>query len=377
MKRKKHKVFNSSLDSGYFSYPKLTSKEEQLIIADLFEQILLFDRIVLRTGKANFALFFLMKNLGLKTVEKLIESKYIQFLLFTPIITTSIGVQKEDGTIDQSSVIGKPPIISGTYQVDDDYADTNIMGALKYFDLRSKEKKNLKKKILKNYIVPDGMGYASNAAKFITDAYESNLLKNLGLPFDKTPEELHVPERRLLRNLGHSVLETSIVSEYSLKTFINEKIHTIYTENLKQIGKALDVTENANKLLELENIPNLKNLYLQENFKFEDIFNLRHLNSSKHFRNWINNVSTSEDAKDITTHYLDELKGKNGFLNSTKGKFTRSVSTPALGMALTAALGVPGVSVVLSLVNTFIFDNLLKNRKPSTFIENLKDEMNA
>lgn len=60
------KVFNNNIGSPYsFGFPKLTAKEERLILAGLFEQLLVFDKITISTNRLSFPLIFLIKILGL------------------------------------------------------------------------------------------------------------------------------------------------------------------------------------------------------------------------------------------------------------------------------------------------------------------------
>ena len=83
-------VFNNSIGSPYgFDFPRLTKEQEENIIAELFEQLLIFDRITISTNRLNFALAFLISKLGINTVERLFDLGYIKILLWTPIIVTS------------------------------------------------------------------------------------------------------------------------------------------------------------------------------------------------------------------------------------------------------------------------------------------------
>lgn len=71
----KNEVFNSNIGSPYdFQYPRLTKEQDQKILATLFEQLLLFDKVTISTGKLNFGLTFLLSRLGLNTVDRLLQS---------------------------------------------------------------------------------------------------------------------------------------------------------------------------------------------------------------------------------------------------------------------------------------------------------------
>ena len=102
----KREVFNNNIGNHFapFSVPHYSIEKEKEIVAELFEQLLLFDKITICTNGKNFSLFFLIKMLGLNTVEKLFESGYIRLLIWTPTILTI------DGSIDESKIKGKQPI---------------------------------------------------------------------------------------------------------------------------------------------------------------------------------------------------------------------------------------------------------------------------
>ncbi|MCG8344890.1 MAG: hypothetical protein MI685_06980 [Chlorobiales bacterium] len=62
----KREVFNNSLGARLsHDYSKITKFQEREIVAELFEQLLLFDKIILSTNRDNFALSFLIDKLGI------------------------------------------------------------------------------------------------------------------------------------------------------------------------------------------------------------------------------------------------------------------------------------------------------------------------
>lgn len=90
----KSQVFNTDMSSAYMEpYPKLSSIQKRVLVAGLFEQLMLFDKVVIRTNSSNHALIFLIDVLGLNTVEKLLDSGYIDFLVWTPVIISGSGLR--------------------------------------------------------------------------------------------------------------------------------------------------------------------------------------------------------------------------------------------------------------------------------------------
>src|SRR5690606_198656 len=139
---------NSICNSSILGYhPKFTKEQEQQIFATFFEQLLLFDCIVISTDKDNFSLTFLISRLGFETVERLIRSGYIKFSIKSAIIVTGTGHQKEDGSIDESVIYSQPPIVGGVLGDAELDPEKNVFRALNRFDIDKKRRNKLIDKI--------------------------------------------------------------------------------------------------------------------------------------------------------------------------------------------------------------------------------------
>jgi hypothetical protein len=222
------------------------------------------------------------------------------------------------------------------------------------------------------------MEFSTDSAKLVIDAYQNNNLTTLGLPFDREPEQLNFAQRQLLLNLGHKVLETAILSKYNLKSYENYEHYEICKQNLTQIGRAFNVSENTSRILKLENLPDLKTLYLKEKLSFDDVFRLRHLSNAKYYRKWINSVGENSNAQEITKEYLNEIKGTNKFFDSDEGKLIRNLGvfgmSTALGTAIAGPIGA-AAGFGLGLLDTFLLDNILKGKNPSMFINDIRNQI--
>jgi hypothetical protein len=376
----KSEVFNNSIGSPYaFDFPRLTPEQERQIIAGLFEQLLIFDKVTISTNRLNFGVAFLVSRLGINTVERLIDSGYIKFMIWTPVIVTGSGRQREDKTIDESVIYGQPPIVAGSLSDDDKDPEKNIHNALSLFhDLHKDRKRIFTKKALKSYIVPNGMEFAGDSSKFILDAYKNNSLETLGLPYQREPDQLHLQERKLLLDLGHKVLETALLAKYSLKSYENYEHYAIGKHNLQSIGKAYNIANNTSKLLNLEGLPNLKELFLSEKMDFDSVFKIRHLSNAKYYRKWINEIGEHSNAEEISKEYLNQIKNDTSFFQTTQGKFLRNLGVFGIGTGLSAVLST-GVGIAagyaLGLLDTYWLDNILKGHNPSMFIGDIKKEL--
>lgn len=373
-----HKVFNNSFGSQYsFGFPKISEEQERQIIAGLFEQLMVFDKVTISTNRINSSLTILIKKLGINTVERLIDNDYIELLLWTPVIVTGTGRENKDGSIDESTIYGKPPIAAGSLTEQDTDPERNVNIALSNFDFNRERRRIFVKRAAKKYIIPSGMELSKDSAKMVIDSYKRNLLSELGLPYNKEPELFNLDERFRLLELGHKILETAILAEYSLKSFNNYEHYKIIENSISHIGKAYRTTENFTRILSIEKIPDLKNLFLENKLDFDSIFKLRHLQSAKYFRKWINSVDESTSSEDITYEYIKEIKGHQKFFNWPEGKFIRTVGIFALNLGLgklLASLGIgSGLEQGLGMLDTFILEKILLGSNPSIYIDQIKN----
>lgn len=377
----KSEVLNTSIGSPYdFHYPRLTKEQDRQIIAGLFEQLLIFDCITISTNRLNFGIAFLIDRLGINTVERLFDSGYIKVMIWTPAIFTGTGRKLDDGTFDESVIYGQPPIAAGSLSDDDIDPEKNIHSALANFSLHRDRKRIFTRSAVKNYVVPNGLEFSSDSAKLIIDAYKNNSLQTLGLPYEREPEQMHAAERQILLSLGHKVLETALLSKYALKSFENYDHHQIFKQNLHNIGKAYNVSGNNDVIFNLEGLPNLKELFLNEKLDFDSVFKIRHLSNAKYYRKWINEKGEHANGTEITKEYLNQIKEKSSFFETTGGKFLKNLgvfgASTALGTAVAGAEGaIAGYG--LGLLETYWLDDLLKGKNPSMFIDNIRAELNS
>jgi hypothetical protein len=374
----KSEVFNTDLSSAQIRhYPSLNETQRNNIVAGLFEQLMLFDKAVIRTNRSNHALIFLIHNLGLTTVEKLLDFGYIDILLWTPVIASGGGLRREDGSIDESVIYSQPPIVAGSMSDEDKDPEKNIEQALHVLGISREKARPFMRKARKRYVVPDGMGFSKGAAEFVLNAYETGGLSSLGLPSIKGPMELDLDERGQLLDLSSKVLESALLGKYGYKSFNNYEHFELGRQNIQRIGKAYQVVENAENLFTLEKIPNLKKLFLEERMQFEDLFSLRHKSNAKYFRKWLNQVSEYTDSAEITTEYLKELKGLNN-PTSSDDKFIKTLSVFLAGTGLGTVLNpVTGMlaNAGLSFLDSYWIDGLVSGKKPSMFIEEVRKKI--
>lgn len=373
-------VFSSAMNSAdLFSEGDLTQQQENEFIATLFEQLLIFDKVTIRTNRTNQSLFVLIKCLGFETVERLVRSGYIRFMLWSPLLVTGTGIKREDGTMDESVIYGQPPIVSGSLSEEDLDPENNLEKALSRLNFNVKAKRIFIKKAIQLYETIDGMDFSKRSAELVIDAYKNNNLSELGLPYEKEPELLGLQERSKLLDLGHQVIETAVLSKYGYKSYENYEHLKICKKNLDNIGKGYNVAGNTSHLFKLENLPDLKAIHNLFRHNFDAVFKIRHMQGAKFYRKWINEIGDHADASYITTEYLNEIRCKYKFFETKEGKFLKNGSMFTVGTIVSnlfksAPMGV-AAAYALGLLEVYVIDGLLKGHNPSMFITGLKEEV--
>jgi hypothetical protein len=351
------------------------------MLSELYEQLLIFDTVRISTNRINSQLFILIKHLGIEIVERLLISGYIEFMIWPSHIFTSLGTGRNDGSIDESTIMGQVPIVGGSLSDADLDQERNILIALNKFNLPTKRKREFLNLALKRYQKPEknGLQISSNSAELVIDAYKSDNFADLGLPFEKQPDQLNVHERGILLDVGNRLLETAILAKENLKSYNNYEHYAICKQNLQNIGKAYNIADNTSRILFLEDLPNLKEIYLNGNLDFESVFRIRHLSTAKYYRQWINDIGESSNSREVTRECLREIKGKYKYFNTTHGKILKNAGIFVAGLGLTALLKDPSAGVVgsyaLGLVDDLWLDSILRGKSPSMFIDNLRDHL--
>lgn len=220
---------------------------------------------------------------------------------------------------------------------------------------------------------------------FILNSYQHNHLEQLGLPLTKDPNDLNLDERRKLSGLANSILEAGIISKNGFKSYNNYEELEIIKKSFENIGKAYNISKNTSEILRIENTPDLRQIYLNNQFEIDDIFKLRHLKTAKYFRKWINEVGENTNSAEVTEAYLAEIKEAKSFFNTKKGKVIKNTlmfgATSGLGYLIAGPIGavsglaIPIVDYGLGLIEEFTLEGLFEGKTPKIYIDKLKVEL--
>jgi hypothetical protein len=385
-------VFNSYLELYCHRYMSKTAPvpagaeydprwQRAKMIALLFEQFMLFDKVAIMIDRTGMSLVFLIRELGINAVEELLDKKIIELVLWIPLIFTTKGKPEADGSFDEAKILGTPPLVPATYVESDLDPNISLNHALSWFQLNNDRKKIFKRIASKCYVYPATT--ADYAVQLTINAYQSNYLSSLGLKYEKEPEQLGFDDRTKLSLLSHDVLETSILGELGYSSYEKYSYQSLANESIKSIESGLKVSNNTSEILAIENLPNLQALVFDGTFKLNDALILRNRNVVTSYRQWINTLSKAGDYEKISQEYINELAGKNKFAESTSGKLLRTFGMFGVGAGIGALFAGPlggfvgaGIGKVaelgLGLFDTFTLDSILKGWNPKMFVEEIR-----
>jgi hypothetical protein len=358
--------------------------EKHLLRAQLFEQFMLFDCVSVYVDRTGASIAALIEIIGVPRFRELLLHNSLSFMIAAPQLFTVTGPVHPDRS-------KRVPIVLGSYTKEDTDFEQNIWRGLSYFPyLNYSTKKEIVKKAVKCYILPNEKVY-SGSDRLMVDAYEKNYLADLGLPFHKDPLDLDKEDRLRLLDLASDVLETIILAHERFKSLYTYQYHTLAVEALKHIESGLKVQENTSRILEYNDLTDIQRIFIEEKISFHRVFYIRNTDVCKEYRNWVNDASVDRDFADISREFQDRIRGKSGFFNSTKGKFLKTagvfgfsaaadnamvtqllslgITSPPLG-ALTMLFGLG-----INLLDAHVLDGVLNKWKPGFFVDLVRSEI--
>lgn len=358
--------------------------QKRKLLALIFEQFLLFDKIAFKVDLESNYLHFLFEIFGINKLEELLDHNIIKLVLWTPMIVIKSGRMKSDGSMDDTIILGEPPLFSMNLSYENADPEKRLEVFFNKYPFHKDRKKSFIKRTLKQFVIPEN-SIAENSAKIVIEAFQNNRFSNLGLKADKEPEFLNGEERRKLSVLGNQVITTTVLANSGFKSYNNHSYFILSKESVTHIESALNVSKNTSTIFKIDNIANIQSLVLDNKIPFERVFDIRYNKNIKHYRKWINSISENTNAEDITREYLDEVQGKNNFFGSALGKFVRTVGMFGIGSGIGAAVsGVEGAAIGgtigkatdfgLALFDSYILDGILKGWNPRMFVEEIKYE---
>lgn len=377
-------IYNNKLNDftrKYFISDNKLTKEDILlqsvnynnIRAQIFEDLLLYEKTTFKVYGENIPLAFLINEFSIKSIEKLIEEESIQFALWTPMIMHMV-----------SNIKGVIPLVHGrnTSLVHCD-PEQSIESGLNFLtNISQKNKKIIKRKLRDKYIIPKE-GIENESQDFTVSAFKSNKFISYGLTNEKDLTQLNKQEKKILNECASDLLEYKFTISEQLMINQNSKFQSLFNST---INNCIKHDEIINKIITIENFPNLKEVFFNlEKTSFKDIIKIREKNNIKKFRNWLNEMSNNADLNEITKEYINSIENSKGFFETKKGRFTKNITMSLLGAGVgsiagpmgTAIGGVagsllsPSADLALDMLDEYFITELLKGWTPRMFFDEI------
>ncbi|MBV6819958.1 hypothetical protein KWG64_18600 [Rahnella sp. PD12R] len=355
------------------NFPKKYDEIKQSI----FEDLLLFDAVNYKVHGENIALAILIHEIGLSGVEDLIEKGALNFTLWT----SMIGVF-------QDNLDGVDPLVTGRFNnpVHSD-PEESIIAGLNFMKnkLKRKDARNIVRKLRDNYIVlPKGI--ENNVKSMTMSAFDSGKLAVLGLSNQEVDiRKLSKSQKDVLVKCAGDLLEYKFLIERRINFNVSKNLGLLFSDSFDKISK-LKRRDVFSVLSEVENFPNLKEVSTMIKNPLQDVVKIRNKRTSRKFRNWLTEVETSCDMKDVSKYYIDSIVNRKGFLDTFLGKTTKSVTMMSIGGLSGMALGGPVAAIAgsvggmilsptidfaLDMLDEYLISEVTKGWTPRMFFDHM------
>jgi len=377
-------IYNKKLNDftrKYFISDNNLSKEDILfqkinynnIKAQIFEDLLLYDKITFKVYGENIPLAFLINELSMKGIEKLIEKDDIQFVLWTPTIMHMV-----------SNIKGVIPLCSGRLNSPVHCEpEQSIESGLNFLtNLSQKNKKIIKRKLRDKYIIPKE-GIEKETQEFTLSAFKSNKFSHYGLTNEEDLTQLNKEQKKTLNKCASDLLEYKFTISEKLTINQNSEFQPLFNSTLKNCIKHDEI---VTEIIKIENFPNLKEVFFNlEKTTFKDIVKIREKNNIKKFRNWLNEISDNVEFNEITKEYINSIENSKDFFETKKGRFTKNIIMSLVGAGIGSVAGPVGTAVggfagsllspttdfALDMLDEYYISELLKGWTPRVFFDEI------
>jgi hypothetical protein len=347
-------------------YP-IRLKEQE---SSLFEHLLIFDTMSIKVFGENIPLVLLLNLFGQRGLEELVEQRAFRFVLWTPNVVHMV-----------TDMPGINAIASGNLNsVAHCDPEKSIELGLNWLNPNptTQLKKILKRKIAPLYDIPP-IDLSGTAVEMASSAFKSGKLKPLGLdPEVKRLDSLNLPDRKLLGECATELLEYRFLLSRQMTSISDYKYFSFFSDSIRRITTSNRLLSSFSELAKLEDFPDLKALYPTLQSALERVPKLRMKRDARKFREWFA-LTTAGDSS-LTKEYINAIVDSKGFLDTTTGKFIKSIALTAIGAIAGKALegtfpaamaggaiakaAEPAVDLGLDLLDEFLLVGLRKGWNP-------------
>jgi hypothetical protein len=337
--------------------------------ANMVEQLLLFGKVALQVPGKNLTLAFIIERGGIRLLDELVAQDALEFVMWPVFIMSMVREGADDREV----------IVSG-YHNDDIYNDPEKSLSLSIADLTQnglseRKAKHLLRKLRDQYVMPN-IDLAKKSKELTEELYEQGRLQKLGIPLKQSWSDVTNSEAAQIALFASNILETAAITEFDYLGWKMPVHELIYRDSVREILVGGKVSEDVQRILTVEKIPDIKSLVLGGHLNLEKASILRKTSIAEEFRDWLQNVERNPDNRDILKRYIDTVAGKDNFFQTPQGKIMKTMGMSFLGAAAGKYLGDAGLAGTLlgfgfGLFDAFIVANLLRGKNPRYFIEKL------
>ncbi len=337
-------VFNSSLNNFARKYLIKNINEDKKALANSFvsnynsalseiaEHLLLYDKVSIKVYGENIPLVVLINELGIEQVFELVEEEALEFILWTPVLTTLENDDlKRIAMPFQSGNLNSP-----VHCIPEESLNQGLKSLKNSID--RKLRRDLVRKVIKVYKTPNDK-LVHHAADLVVSAYQTNKLQTFGLQKDKDIMELNYSERFALLALGDEILETAILSDFKYSSFGNYLYYSILDHSFDKINNTTNISEGFKNILGIEKLPDIPTLLNEKRIDLKKLIAIRRKKISKEFRGWMERVTDKSDSEYVTKQYIEDITSHKGPLDTKKGKFIKTMGMYAIGATVGNLVG--------------------------------------
>lgn len=352
---------------------------QKIVNASIFENLMLFDKTMLKVYGENIPLAYLIGIMGEKAFEELIEQDALGFVLWKPMITFMV---------DPTS--GVDPLAFGnTSSPAHSDPEASLELGLEWLKepMKRKKRRSLIKKLRDKYEVTEDH-LPQRAVELTTSAYNSSRLDNYGfdsknVQYRDIPNKLH---RGLARH-AENILEYVYLLENNLSSVSKAEYHDHLLTSSNRIKSANIALGNCCQIIDLEGMPDLKSMYHNCTQPFDKLLRIRNKGYTKKFRSWLAGIDIDLDSQEVIKAYYEAILKPQGFLQTGSGKMAKTLSMAGVGMGIGALIGGPAAAIAgaaggkliegaadigIDLLDEYLLDGVLKGWTPRVFIEKLE-----
>lgn len=177
----------------------------------------------------------------------------------------------------------------------------------------------------------------------------------------------------VMLRLGMLNLEAYLAEEAGARDMVTDRgFSRLLAAKLDRFTGGSTAHESFTQLLDIEGIPDIKQLIADGGIPLADVWKFRNTNLAGEFREWFD-VEGPADPLKLTQDYVATLREGN-FASSGKSKIIRFLVVQGIGASLAPITG--GLSVLASLgisaADSFLLDRIKRGYKPRYFIDSLK-----